>query len=62
MTRATIKAIAKNTLYLCAVEHQRKGFIYLHNVLELFPTALEEKTLSKHLLKNKKDIRTGMEV
>ncbi len=39
----------ENTLYLRAVEHRRKGFVYLHNVRQLFPIESAEDNLSKHL-------------
>ena len=39
----------ENTLYLRAIEHQREGFIYLHNVRQLFPINTAEDNLSKHL-------------
>ena len=41
----------KNTLYLRAVEHQREGFVYVHNVRQLFPIDSGEENLSKHLPK-----------
>ena len=41
----------ENTLYLRAVEHQRQGFIYIHNVRQLFPIDTAEDNLSKHLHK-----------
>ncbi len=40
-----------NTLYLRAVEHRREGFIYIHNVRQLFPIDAGEDSLSKHLQK-----------
>jgi hypothetical protein len=39
----------ENTLYLRAVEHQRKGFVYIHNVRQLFPIDTAEDNLSRHL-------------
>ena len=41
----------ENTLYLRAVEHQREGFVYIHNVRQLFPIDTAEESLSKHLHK-----------
>lgn len=41
----------ENTLYLRAVEHDREGFVYLHNVRELFPIEPGEDSLMKHLSK-----------
>jgi len=43
----------ENTLYLRAVEHQREGFVYLHNVRQLFPIDTAGDNLSKHLHKIK---------
>jgi hypothetical protein len=39
----------KNTLYLRAVEHRREGFVYLHNVRQLFPIEDDGENLSRHL-------------
>ena len=39
----------ENTLYLRAAEHRRKGFIYLHNVRQLFPVDPAGYSLSRHL-------------
>ncbi len=39
----------ENTLYIRAIEHQREGFIYLHNVRELTPIDSAEDKLSRHL-------------
>jgi hypothetical protein len=39
----------ENTLYIRAVEHQRQGFIYLHNVRDLVPIESAEDNLSTHL-------------
>ena len=39
----------ENTLYLRAAEHQREGFVYIHNAKQLFPIATAEDNLSKHL-------------
>ena len=39
----------ENTLYLRAVEHQREGFVYIHNVRQLFPIDTAEDNLSRHL-------------
>jgi hypothetical protein len=39
----------ENTLYLRAVEHQREGFVYVHNVRQLFPIDKEDDNLSRHL-------------
>jgi len=39
----------ENTLYLRAVEHKREGFVYLHNVRQLFPIDTAEDNLSRHL-------------
>lgn len=41
----------ENTLYLRAAEHQRAGFVYIHNVRQLFPIDSAEDNLSKHLHK-----------
>jgi hypothetical protein len=41
----------KNTLYLRAVEHRREGFVYLHNVRQLYPIDAEADNLSRHLHK-----------
>lgn len=41
----------KNTLYLRAVEHERQGFIYLHNVRQLFDIDPGGDSLSNHLHK-----------
>jgi hypothetical protein len=39
----------ETTLYLRAVEHRRQGFVYLHNVRQLYPIEGEEENLSRHL-------------
>ena len=39
----------ENTLYLRGVEHARQGFIYLHNVRQLFPMASVEDDLANYL-------------
>ncbi len=39
----------ENTLYLRAAEHRREGFVYIHNVRQLFPIDTAEDNLSKHL-------------
>ena len=39
----------ENTLYIRAVEHPRGGFLYLHNVRELFPTDAAGYDLSEYL-------------
>ncbi len=39
----------ENTLYLRAAEHQREGFVYLHNVRQLFPIDTAGDNLSRHL-------------
>lgn len=39
----------KNTLYLRAVEHQREGFVYVHNVRQLFPIDPEGNSLLQHI-------------
>jgi hypothetical protein len=39
----------ENTLYIRAVEHQRQGFVYLHNVRELFPIDNEGDNLATYL-------------
>ena len=39
----------ENTLYLRAAEHKRDGFVYLHNVRQLFPIDTAEDNLSRHL-------------
>ncbi len=39
----------ENTLYLRAVEHQREGFVYVHNVRQLFPIDKEDNILLRHL-------------
>jgi len=41
----------ENTLYLRAAVHQREGFVYIHNVRQLFPTDTAEDNLSRHLHK-----------
>lgn len=41
----------ENTMYLRAAEHQREGFVYIHNVRELFPVGPAADNLSKHLHK-----------
>ena len=41
----------ENTLYLRAAEHQREGFVYIHNVRQLFPIDTTEDNLSMHLHK-----------
>ncbi len=41
----------ETTLYLRAVEHRREGFVYIHNVRQLFPIDTAEDNLSKHLHK-----------
>ena len=41
----------ENTLYLRALEHQREGFVYIHNVRQLFPVDTAEDNLSRHLHK-----------
>ncbi|MYJ96351.1 MAG: hypothetical protein F4053_12430 [Proteobacteria bacterium] len=41
----------ENTLYLRAAEHRREGFVYIHNVRQLFPTDAAEDNLSRHLHK-----------
>lgn len=40
-----------NTLYLRAIEHPREGFVYVHNVRQLFPMDAAQDNLSKHLQK-----------
>lgn len=42
-----------NTLYLRALEHPREGFVYVHNVRQLFSIDAAEDNLSKHLQKIK---------
>jgi len=39
----------ENTLYLRAAEHKREGFVYLHNVRQLFPIDTAEDNLSRLL-------------
>ena len=39
----------ENTLYLRAVEHQREGFVYVHNVRQLFPIDAAGDNLLRHL-------------
>ena len=39
----------KNTLYLRAAEHRRRGFIYVHNSRELFMIESADDELSKYL-------------
>ncbi len=39
----------ENTLYLRAAEHQREGFVYLHNVCQLFPIDTRDDNVSRHL-------------
>ncbi len=39
----------ENTLDLRAAEHQREGFVYLHNVRQLFPIDTAGDNLSRHL-------------
>ena len=41
----------ENTLYLRAAEHRREGFVYIHNVRQLFPIDTAEDNLSMHLHK-----------
>lgn len=41
----------ENTLYLRAAEHQREGFVYVHNVRQLFSIDTAEDNLSRHLHK-----------
>ncbi|MDE0506165.1 MAG: hypothetical protein OXI86_18980 [Candidatus Poribacteria bacterium] len=41
----------ENTLYLRAAEHQREGFVYIHNVRQLFSTDTAGDNLSRHLHK-----------
>ncbi len=41
----------ENTLYLRAFEHPREGFVYIHNVRQLFPTDAAGDNLSRHLHK-----------
>jgi len=41
----------KNTMYIRGIEHKRQGFIYLHNVRELFPVDPDTSTLQTHLEK-----------
>ena len=41
----------ENTMYLRAAEHRREGFVYIHNVRQLFPTDTAEDNLSRHLHK-----------
>jgi len=38
-----------NTLYLRAAEHQREGFVYIHNLRKLLPLETSGDNLSKHL-------------
>lgn len=39
----------KNTLYLRAAEHQREGFVYVHNVRQLYPADPDGGSLATHL-------------
>ena len=39
----------ENTLYLRGVEHPRSGFVYIHNVRQLFPIETADDNLSKYL-------------
>ena len=39
----------ENPFYLRAAEHQREGFVYIHNVKQLFPIDTAEDNLSKYL-------------
>jgi len=39
----------ENTMYLRAVEHPRKGFVYVHNVRTLFPIDPAGESLSKYI-------------
>jgi len=39
----------ENTLYLRGVEHQREGFVYMHNVRQLFPIKSAADNLAKYL-------------
>ena len=39
----------ENTMYLRAAEHQREGFVYVHNVRQLFPVETAGDNLSRHL-------------
>jgi hypothetical protein len=41
----------ENTLYLRAAEHQREGFVYIHNARQLFSIDAAGENLSKHLHK-----------
>lgn len=41
----------ENTLYIRAVEHQREGFVYLHNARQLVSIDSAGENLSKHLHK-----------
>ncbi len=41
----------ENTLYLRAAEHQREGFVYLHNARQLISIDAAGENLSKHLHK-----------
>lgn len=41
----------KNTMYIRAIEHSRQGFIYIHNVRELFPVDSDGNGLVLHLQK-----------
>lgn len=41
----------KNTLYIRGIEHQREGFVYLHNVRQLYPIDPEGNSLQQHLEK-----------
>jgi hypothetical protein len=39
----------ENTLYIRGVEHQREGFIYLHNIRELVPINDDGDVLETHM-------------
>lgn len=39
----------ENTLYIRGVEHQREGFIYLHNIRELVPINNDEDVLERYM-------------
>jgi hypothetical protein len=41
----------ETTLYLRGVEHRREGFVYIHNVRQLFPIDTAEDNLAMHLHK-----------
>ena len=39
----------ENTLYVRGIEHEREGFIYIHNLRELIPIRSRQDSLGEHL-------------